>query len=367
MRTTSDALRLCAVCCRGPLLFLVLAPFAAFAGGPKYIAGVSYFNSSVLGQPVRWANGHVGYYIDQGPLNGAVNNQQAAAMVDAAAALWSAVPTSGVVLIDAGQLNEDVSGSNIVAGSNNQIAQPLDVAPSAIDHPVGVIFDADGSVIDALFGSGASQPDSCQNNGVWTWIDGFTTDAVITHAVIVLNGRCATTSPLLEMMSFQVERAFGRILGLGYSQVYPAALTSGNLAAAEAWPIMQPFSGACGPSGGACTLTSAALSYDDIAALNRLYPVTTANLAAFPGKELTAANTAAIQGTIRFRTGYGMQGVNVVAYPLDCSGNPLYQYTVTFVSGDYFNGNHGNPVSGYTDSSGNRLDHWGSDDPSLQG
>jgi len=50
--------------------------------------------------------------------------------------------------------------------------------------------------------------------------------------------------------------------------------------------------------------------------------------------------------------------VNVVARPLDASGNPLYQYTVTFVSGSYFNGNHGNPVTGWTDASGNLLTRW---------
>src|SRR6185312_14891161 len=61
------------------------------------------------------------------------------------------------------------------------------------------------------------------------------------------------------------------------------------------------------------------------------------------------------------------QGVNIVARPLDPSGNPLDQYTVTSVSGAYFSGNRGNPVTGYTDQSGNRLDMWGSNDPSLQG
>ena len=30
-----------------------------------------------------------------------------------------------------------------------------------------------------------------------------------------------------------------------------------------------------------------------------------------------------------------MQGVNVVARPLDANGNQLYQYTVTFVSGGW--------------------------------
>ncbi len=344
-----------------------LLPPAAFAGGPRYVAGVSYFNSSVLGQPLHWANGKVDYYVDQGALNASVSNQQATAMVDAAAALWSAVSTAGVILSDKGQLGEDVNGSNIVAGPGSRIAQPTDVAPSATSDPVGVIYDSDGAVIDTLFGAGASQPDSCQNNGVWVWIDNFTPDAVTTHAVIILNGRCATTSALLQMMSFELERAFGRVLDLDSSQVNPGALTSGNTAAAQGLPIMEPLSGACGPTGGQCIPNASALSYDDIAALNRIYPITSANLAGFPGKEITAANTVSIQGAIAFRTGYGMQGVNVVARPLDASGNPMYQYTVTFVSGAYFNGNHGNPVTGYTDSSGNRLDMWGSNDATMQG
>jgi hypothetical protein len=62
-----------------------------------------------------------------------------------------------------------------------------------------------------------------------------------------------------------------------------------------------------------------------------------------------------------------MQGVNVVARPLDANGNPLYQYTVTFVSGAYFSGNRGNPITGWTDPNGNPLAQWGSNDPALQG
>jgi len=62
-----------------------------------------------------------------------------------------------------------------------------------------------------------------------------------------------------------------------------------------------------------------------------------------------------------------MQGVNVVARPLDANDNPLCQYTVTAVSGEYFNGNHGNPVTGFSDANGNPLTNWGSNDPALQG
>jgi len=147
------------------LLALLLAPVAAVAGGPKYVAGVSYFDPAVMGQPVHWAGGLVNYYVDQGPLSASVSNPQATAMVDAAAALWSSVPTAGVTLTDKGPLNEDVSGANIVvSGANftvtgeqtNQlgvITAPADVAPSATGFPLAIIFDADGSVIDYMTAS----------------------------------------------------------------------------------------------------------------------------------------------------------------------------------------------------------------------
>jgi len=345
---------------------LLLVPAVSSAGGPKYVAGVSFFNPGVVGQPVRWAGGQVQYYVDQGPLNGSVTNQQATAMVDAAAALWSAVSTAGVTLVDKGPLNENVSGSNIVAVTG-QITQPADVTPAATNYPLAVIYDADGSVIDAIFGSGASQPTSCQNNGVWVWMDNINPDATIAHGVIVLNGLCATNSNLLTMMSYELERAFGRILGLDYAQVNPGAAQNGEVGGTLGWPVMHPLSGNCRQGGGVCIPNPSVLRFDDIAALNRIYPIAAANLSSFPGKQITAANTVSIQGTISFRTGVGMQGVNVVARPLDASGNPLYQYAVSFVSGSYYNGNHGNPVTGWTDTNGKRLDRWGSNDASLQG
>src|SRR5580704_882427 len=265
-----------------------------------------------------------------------------------------------------GSLNEDVNGANILSG-NQSIAQPSDVAPSATSYPLGVIYDSDGAVIDAVFGAYTSDPSNCETNGVMAWIDNFNPDATIAHAVLVLNGRCAVTSDQVTMTQFLLERAWGRILGLGYAQVNPGALQNGEPEGTEGWPVMQPMSGTCGPAGGTCIPDPATLRFDDIAALNRIYPITTANLAGFPGKVLTAANTVSITGTIAFRTEAGMQGVNVVARPLDGNGNPLYQYTVTFVSGAYFNGNHGNPITGWTDSHGNRLSKWGSNDASLQG
>src|ERR1700721_2611151 len=103
--------------------------------------------------------------------------------------------------------------------------------------------------------------------------------------VSVSNGLCANTPNQLEMMTSQLERAFGQILGLDFSQVNPNALTSGDPNQGLGMAVMQPLSGACGASGGACIPEPNVLRYDDIAALNRMYPITAANLPVFPGKD----------------------------------------------------------------------------------
>ncbi len=169
-----------------------LAPPTLLAGGPKYIAGSAYFNPAMMGQPVHWAGGQVGYYVDQGPLNASVSNQQATAMVDAAAALWSAVPTAGVTLADMGPLNEDVSGRNIQVNSAGQITAPADVTPSATNYPVAVIYDADGSVINAISAPTPANPLPARPTASTSGSTTFSPDATFAHGVILLNGRCAT-------------------------------------------------------------------------------------------------------------------------------------------------------------------------------
>ena len=106
--------------CRVVLLLhltLVVALLVACSAGMQSQAGPSMLQESTTliprakGQPVHWSGGQVNYYVDQGPLSGSVTNAQATAMVDAAAALWSAVPTAGVTLTNKGTLNEDVNGA----------------------------------------------------------------------------------------------------------------------------------------------------------------------------------------------------------------------------------------------------------------
>jgi len=224
----------------------LLAPCVLSAGDPKDVAGTSFFDPAVIGQPVRWRDGVVKYFVDQGALNSQVDNLHAIEMVDAAASLWTKVSTAGVVLTNSGPLPEDVVSSNVVPGphlfGNPTFARPYSAAPSSSSFPAAVIFDEDGGIIDSLFGAGSADPASCQNDGVFAWLDGIRTDATISHAVILLNGRCATNAGLVAMMQYQLTRAFGRILGLDYAQVNRGTSANGQPDAAFGWPIMDPLS-----------------------------------------------------------------------------------------------------------------------------
>jgi hypothetical protein len=82
------------------------------------------------------------------------------------------------------------------------------------------------------------------------------------------------------------------------------------------WSLMHPVEKLCNSNGNPCMTGTIAPRTDDTAAFNRLYPVNAGNSPAFPGKLVTAIATISIQGTINFRTGQGMQGVNVVVRPL---------------------------------------------------
>jgi len=88
----------------------------------------------------------------------------------------------------------------------------------------------------------------------------------------------------MQMMNFLLERGFGLLLGLGPAQFNPHALRNGNSQASYGWPVMQPMSGACGYSGRHCIPNPGTLRYDDIAALNRIYPITSAILQAFQAR-----------------------------------------------------------------------------------
>ena len=84
---------------------------------------------------------------------------------------------------------------------------------------IAVIYDSDGSVTDMLLGGGASEPAECRQNAVTESVDSIVPAGLIQHAILVLNGRCTGPAPQQQLqMQYQLERAFGRVLGVGWSQ-----------------------------------------------------------------------------------------------------------------------------------------------------
>lgn len=360
-------------------IFLRISRFAAFwavfsaaaahAGGPRYVAGTAYFDPASTGKPIVWAEGQVNYFTDLGDLSASVNQAQANAMVASAAAVWNGVTTAAVRIAAAGSLSEDVNGSN-VSSAGGTLTIPADIQSGDTAKPVAIVYDEDGSVINDFFGPGASSAATCQQNGVFTFVDNLAPSGNIVHALMLVNGLCATSSTQIAVLQYQLVRAFGQVLGLDWSQTNEEMFANSEPTAEglQGWPIMHAIERLCSASGESCIPNGTTLRPDDIATLNRLYPVTTANIHSFSNKELTAPNTLSVTGTLTFRNGQGMQGVNVVLRPMFPGTTvPDVRYTVTAVSGVLFRGNAGNMISGTTDASGNALDRFGSGDTTLEG
>lgn len=347
-------------------LLLVLCVQTAEAGGPRWVAGPSYFSATALGQPVVWAGGQVTYYTDQSPLTTKMTQAQANAMVATAATVWSRVNTAAVSIVRGGNLAEDVD--KVVTTGANGIVLPADILPSATSTPVGVVYDETGAVINGIYGAGANSSLNCQSNGVITTVDNLAASGTIAHALIIVNGQCAGTNKQQTNLQYQLVRAFGVVLGLDWSQTNEEMFVGDQITTAglAGWPIMHPMERLCNGSGGTCIPNGTTLRTDDIAALNRLYPVTAANVGNFTGKTLTAVATISVQGTVTFARGQGMQGVNVVLRPL-VNGVPELNYTATAVTGRNFAGNAGNPVTGATDAQGNALTRFGVGDTTQEG
>jgi hypothetical protein len=345
------------------------------AGGPDDIAGSSYFDSSMTGQPLVWAQGQVIYYTDQGDLSPILPNASANSFVANAFSQWTAVPTAALAVTWGGQLAENVTGADITV-SNGVITGPADITPSAVGTPVGVVYDYDGTVTDALLGSGAGDPSQCFSNAVYGGDDNYSTSAAYQHALIVINGQCALESSQLVDVEYRLVRVIGNVLGLGWSQVNDNVITGNPTPTAAdyaGFPVMHytdPVS--CVPITN-CYPNPYQLAMDDIAAISRLYPVTAQNQANFPGSQVFSSATARIHGSVWFTDLSGnstqaMQGVNVVARWIDpTTGLPSRQYAASSVSGFLFTGNAGNPITGFNDALGDPFSEWGSNSATLEG
>lgn len=363
------------------LLALIDSTTPAGASGPKYVAGVSYFEPQTIGTPLVWANGLVNYFTDQGNLSPIMPGPSADALVADAISQWASIPTAAVAFFHGGQLAEDVNGSNVYVNSDGSITEPADIMPNAVGTPLGVVYDYDGSVTDAFLGEGAGDPSECFYNAVYGGLDNFATDATFLHALIVINGQCILNSSQQPDVEYRLVRVLGRVLGLDWSQVNLNVITNNPPPMPDdylGFPVMHAVDPtSCVPITSCYSDNGAVNPYvpkmDDQAALSNLYPVTAQNIGDFTGKEITAQNTAAIQGGVFFvntggQLGQAMQGVNVIARWIDPStGMPSRQYASASVSGFLFTGNAGNIASGYFDATGEPFNQWGSNQTGVEG
>jgi len=195
---------------------VLMGTMTAEAGGPRWVSGPPYFNNWRV--MISWYTNQPMYFTDAGDLSASVSHSAADAMVANAAAVWN-VPTASLVLAKGGSLSEHISGANVYAGANGPVF-PADVqTTNYAAKQIAVIYDTDGSITDMLLGSGASDPSGCLQAGVTESVDWITPEARIQHALLILNGRCTGPEPEKQLqMQYQMVRAFGRILGLGWAQ-----------------------------------------------------------------------------------------------------------------------------------------------------
>ena len=325
-----------------------IAAASLWAAGPRWVTGPPYFTTA--GVPVVWYTNQPLYFTDSGDLSSSVNHAAADALVAAAAGVWN-VPTASLVLSKGGTLSEHVSGANTFLGPSG-IIFPADVQSSNYAaKQISVVYDDDGSVTDLLLGNGASDPTSCLQNGVTESVDLISPAGFIQHAILVLNGRCTGPDPEQQMqLQYQLMRAFGRVLGLGWSQTNDTVFTGSPQATfnqAMHWPVMHPIDIICGRYTYQCMPQPFTLRPDDLSALGMLYYIAAGTATA--GKTDTLLNASQMYGRLQFPTGQGMQGVNVVGrrWP---QYTPISEaedwYSTSTVSGFPFRQTNGNPVAG---------------------
>jgi hypothetical protein len=135
-------------------VFLLCSAIASRAGGPAFIAGSGYL-AGVEGKAMTWANGSVQYFTDQGNLSPILTGAQADALVANAFSAWTSIPGVALTSAQAGNLAEDVNGANIAATLGGVVTAPTDITASATSTPLGIVYDFDGTVTNALLGEGA--------------------------------------------------------------------------------------------------------------------------------------------------------------------------------------------------------------------
>ncbi|NUN68737.1 MAG: T9SS type A sorting domain-containing protein [Bacteroidetes bacterium] len=257
-------------------LFLLLAviPVTVLrAGGP-----LSVFN----GQPVKYNNAvAITYKTDLGAM-GSFSNTVATNLVTTSFATWQAVSTAQITFTNGGQLASDITAANYTT-----------VLDKFNDGVNPVIFDTDGSIIDAIFGANASN--STIGFAGSSYFTSGPNAGFYAEGQSVMNGKMANNPFTEAQFKATFVHEFGHFIGLDHSQINMPFVGDGNAANDAHIPTMYP------------TSTDddthlATLNPDDISSVSQLYP-----------KANFATSTGKITGTVVRFDASVVRGANVVA------------------------------------------------------
>ena len=95
---------------------------------------------------------------------------------------WTSISTAAVSAVRAGQLAENVSGTNVSA-SGRIITLPA-ICCFRRQFPVAIVYDADGGE-QCVLGQGAGSAGSCFSNAAYGGVDSVSTDAHLLHALVI--------------------------------------------------------------------------------------------------------------------------------------------------------------------------------------
>ncbi len=308
-------------------------------GGPLIVGGPSI---SISGVPFTWdpATMPIQYRVDPGPMAVApsgdevISNAAGIARVNAMFNIWSSVPTASLSFANAGALlpSGSYTGGPVASGNALENFNAV-VASCDAGQQSPVVFDPNGNLLSQL--------------GLSTSIIGFAGPCMVDSAAhiltaeIVMNGRFQDgvssssnfeISP--ELFDHAIAHEIGHFVGLDHSQVNVEVLSQQPLNCNSddnaGLPLMFPVA--------FCQPRVPVLAPDDLAAISRLYPVTTPA----PEKTITSSAYGTISGTVYFSDGLTQaQGVNVIARQV---GNPR-RVAFSSVSGYLFTGNLGQSVT----------------------
>ncbi len=290
------------------LVLLAVWTLPTYGGGARVVDG--------LGAPMLWSTAApVAYNPDRGPL-GTLTNAQADSLLADAFELWDAVPLAAIAFAAGPKLPLDVDASGLPSENPAHWAHFWRVPGDGLSP---IVYDADGSIVDDMFGVGAR----FDILGAAGLDDPISVGGTITGASIVVNGAFFDGAgppaspddlPSLEAFTAIMVHEIGHFANLDHSVVNHELAGDGDpdndIYLPTMYPVMVEDEEAI-----------ASLNPDDEAALGTLYPT-----AGFQ------TSTAAFQGSV-LHQGEPFQGAQVVVRRSRSKGDPLDLHLVHAYSG----------------------------------